>query len=67
MNKSTDQKYRTYLLRIWRAETPHCGWRASLQDPHTEQRIGFATLEQLFTFLMEQAEKDIQFTKEKKL
>jgi hypothetical protein len=49
---------RLYLLRLWRAE-PHAEcWRAVLQDPRTGQRIGFATLEQLFAFLMEQAERD---------
>ena len=49
---------RFYLLRLWRPE-PHAEcWRAVLQDPRTGKRIGFATLEQLFAFLMEQAERD---------
>lgn len=60
MNNATNKNYRTYLLRIWRAETPDQGWRASLQDPHTERRIGFASLEQLFAFLMEQVERDAE-------
>jgi len=51
-----EKKYRSYLLRLWCAETPDHGWRASLEDAHTGKRIGFASLEQLFAFLMEQVE-----------
>ena len=44
--------YRSYLLRLWRA---HSGerfvWRASLEDPHTGERRGFAGLEQMLAFL----------------
>jgi len=54
----TPKKYRSYLLRLWRSETLDPGWRASLEDPHTGERIGFASLEQLFAFLMEQVERD---------
>lgn len=52
----TAKKYRSYLLRLWRAESPDQSWRASLEDAHTGERIGFAGLEELFAFLMEQAE-----------
>jgi hypothetical protein len=31
---------------------------AHSEDPHTGERIGFASLEQRFAFLMEQAEGD---------
>jgi len=55
-NKPSEEKYRSYLLRLWRAETLDQGWRASLEDPHTGKRIGFASLELLFAFLMEQVE-----------
>jgi hypothetical protein len=44
--------YVSYLLRLWQetgGET-RC-WRASLQDPHTGHRVGFADLEELFSFL----------------
>jgi len=54
--KPPEKKYRSYLLRLWRAETLDQGWRASLEDPRTGERIGFASLEQLFAFLMEQVE-----------
>jgi hypothetical protein len=30
-------------------------WRASLENPHTGQRIGFAVLEGLFEFVRRQA------------
>ncbi|MCE7985022.1 MAG: hypothetical protein DYG89_27930 [Caldilinea sp. CFX5] len=57
---ATDQpNYHAYLLRLWRVETQHTGaatWRASLEDPHTGLRLGFATLEQLFAYLMEVSE-----------
>jgi len=29
------------------------GWRASLEDPHTGERIGFATFDAAITFLRE--------------
>jgi hypothetical protein len=49
--------YRSYLLRLWRAEEGGKDvWRASLQDSQSGERISFATLEALFTFLQEQLE-----------
>lgn len=57
---ATEQpNYHAYLLRLWRAERNHTGaanWRASLEDPHTGLRLGFATLEQLFAYLIEVSE-----------
>ncbi len=50
------KQYRSYLLRLWRCESPDQSWRASLEDSRTGQRIGFATLEQLFAFLMDEVE-----------
>jgi len=52
------KKYRSYLLRLWCEETLDQCWRVSLEDPRTGVRIGFASLEQLFAFLMEQADSD---------
>jgi len=54
--------YLSYLLRLWRAggDGGSCGmeektvWRASLQSPQTGERIGFASLEELFDFLRRQ-------------
>ncbi|MEJ2737832.1 MAG: hypothetical protein P8189_30465 [Anaerolineae bacterium] len=44
--------YVAYLLRLWR-ETggKSTRWRASLQDPHSGERVGFAGLEELFEYL----------------
>jgi hypothetical protein len=33
-------------------------WRASIEIPNTGKRIGFASLEQLFTFLMDLSERN---------
>jgi hypothetical protein len=46
------QGYFSYLLRVWLAgdgDQPH--WRASLEDTHTSERRGFATLEAMCEFL----------------
>lgn len=57
---ATEQpNYHAYLLRLWRVETQHSGaatWHASLEDPHTGLRLGFATLELLFAYLLELSE-----------
>jgi hypothetical protein len=51
------RRYRAYLLRLWWAgHDGEAGWRASLEEPHTGVRHGFATREQLFAFLKEQAD-----------
>jgi hypothetical protein len=47
-----------YILRLWYAdESQTAEWRASLEEPHTRERFGFSSLEQLFAFLMEQCEE----------
>jgi hypothetical protein len=45
----------SYLLRLWRTNDQ---WRASLENPGTGKRIGFANLEQLFAYLMDLIEED---------
>ena len=50
---------RSYLLRLWRADEPRTAdWHASLEDPSTQERFGFSSLEQLFAFLIELGEKE---------
>ncbi len=45
---------RSYILRLWNTDpSGAAGWRASLEDPRSGERIGFASLEQLFAYLME--------------
>lgn len=41
--------YRAYLLRLWLVAGQH--WRASLDDPHTGQRLVFASVRQLLQYL----------------
>lgn len=56
----TEKNYCSYLLRLWRSETSDLGWRASLEDPRTGERVGFATLEQLFAYLMDKVEPTVK-------
>jgi len=47
--------YLSYLLRLWRvSDDDKPVWRASLHDPQTGQRTGFAGLEALFDYLQQQ-------------
>ena len=47
----------SYLLRLWRAdEQTTFNWQASLENMETGKRIGFASLELLFTYLMDLVE-----------
>ena len=49
---SEQRSYLSYLLRLWQTESGGEGvWRASLEDPRTGERKGFANLTDLFTFL----------------
>jgi hypothetical protein len=47
--------YISYLLRIWQSNGNETAWRASLQDPHTGERLGFASIDDLCIFLRRQA------------
>ncbi|MCP4417898.1 MAG: hypothetical protein GY805_14835 [Chloroflexi bacterium] len=44
------RKYMAYLLRLWR-ENQDSSWRALLENPNTEERVGFANLNELIKFL----------------
>ncbi len=47
--------YASYLLRVWQVESDgKRTWRASLENVHTGERHGFASIEMMFTFLQEQ-------------
>jgi hypothetical protein len=52
-----NKKSLSFVLRLWAenvaSPTGNACWRASLDDARTGQRRGFASLEQLFVFLME--------------
>ena len=50
--------YRAYLLRMWCPEHEESGcWSASLENSQTGERVGFASLEELFEFLMQVSEQ----------
>jgi len=47
-------RYQAYLLRLWVAGDDDAAvWRASLEDPRTGERRGFADVNDLLTFLSE--------------
>ena len=49
------QQYLSYLLRLWQTDDGKTQvWRASLDSPGTRARQGFASLEELFSFLEDQ-------------
>src|SRR3954464_14987749 len=52
-------RYLSYLVRLWQERDRLPGvWRASLEDPHTGERRGFADVVQLFAFLEEQLSQE---------
>lgn len=49
------RRYLSYLLRLWQISSEGKWlWRASLENPHTGERHGFADLKSMFAFLEEQ-------------
>jgi hypothetical protein len=51
-------RYVAYLLRCWAEQADDVAaplaWRFSLEDPHTDRRRGFASLERLVAALAEE-------------
>lgn len=46
--------YLSYMLRVWRVRVGgQETWRASLENPRTGQRLGFAGLPEVFSYLQE--------------
>ena len=53
--------YQSYLLRLWvDSGTKDLVWRASLKDPLTGERRGFASLEALFAFLRQETDNLVE-------
>jgi len=51
------ERYKAFLLRLWQVkQNGHEIWRASLEDSHTGERRGFASLEALMEFLRGQTQ-----------
>jgi hypothetical protein len=56
-----EPRYLAYMLRLWQVrDTEDMVWRASLEDAHTGERRGFASLEMLVAFLQEQTRSATQ-------
>ena len=56
-------RYLSYVVRCWQEHSVHAGretrvWRFSLQNPSTDQRHGFATLEALLVSLQAELADD---------
>jgi hypothetical protein len=48
-------EYQSYLLRLWRTHSDGAPvWRASLENPLTQEVVRFAGLASLFAFLLAQ-------------
>ena len=57
--------YKAYLLRLWPVRSAGdtgewTSWRAVLENVHTRERQGFASLEELFEFLRTRMEVMIE-------
>lgn len=48
--------YQSYILRIWQ-EHPGGDWRSTLTDTRTQECSAFATMSELFAFLIQATEK----------
>ena len=47
-----ERRYISYLLRLWQIESQgRLVWQASLEDPRTGKRQGFASADALLVFL----------------
>ena len=53
------REYKAYLLRLWR-ESHEAAWRAMLENPNSNERIGFATLGELVAYLEEKTGEQIR-------
>jgi hypothetical protein len=52
------RRYLSFLLRLWCLKQNGCEiWRASLEDPRTGEQRGFASLDLMVAFLLEQIQQ----------
>lgn len=48
-------RYLSYLVRLWQVgDDERLVWRAMVENPHTRERLGFTSLEQVVAFLAEE-------------
>ena len=51
MKLMTDKNYFAWMLRIWQpGESDDQDWRASLEDPHNREQLGFDSIEALYGY-----------------
>jgi len=54
-----EPRYISYLVRLWQIRSSGMlVWRASLESPQASERVGFANLEALFSYLRQQVSAD---------
>ncbi len=54
-----EHRYLSFLLRLWQVKrNGNLEWRASIDNPHTCERRGFASLAALVDYLMEQIHEE---------
>jgi hypothetical protein len=58
MSQAIQHPYTIYLLRLWLDSESEPAWRFSLEDPHTNARRGFASLDEMVLFLQQEITKD---------
>lgn len=57
--RQEQEGYFAYMLRLWQAsDRGEPVWRASLESPHTGERLGFASLDQMLAFLRAKTEAE---------
>lgn len=47
--------YLAYLIRLWSEDAKN--WRSTLENPHTGEQQGFASLDEMFAHIKQQTEK----------
>ena len=57
--ENVSRGYVSYLVRIWREDEGATTWRASIVGSLSGRRVGFASLEDLCTFLKQHSAADI--------
>jgi len=55
------EEYLSYVLRLWCEGKQGGRWLSSLQNPITGERIGFASMDELFEFLRNKTSKQETF------
>jgi hypothetical protein len=49
-NTTLESGHLSYLVRLWRMKESAGAWRGSVESPHTGERLGFGSLDELLAF-----------------